>query len=282
VRGYVIILLVAGAITHGAERYLDTLGISTTSRLRETLPSEEALQLLSLTYKPLVADYYWLRSLNEFGNTRLQHAGLPNLEALVRRVIALDPYFETAYFFAGTALTVRGLDPHAAIELLERGLVYRPDSWRVAFLLGFNAYYFAGDYEKAAHAMARAAALPKAPPVAGPLATRLAAEAGKPEIGIRMIDSLLEGITDDKLRVTYIERRKLLVVELHLRWLQEAVDHYLTTKGQCPASLDALLASGQLREIPKEPLGGTYSLGADCRVQSSSNRERLRLHGIKR
>ncbi|OGQ89721.1 MAG: hypothetical protein A2289_08830 [Deltaproteobacteria bacterium RIFOXYA12_FULL_58_15] len=263
-----------------AHRRLDALKPQGPTDLRETLPSEQALSLLSLNYGEVVADYYWLRTINEFGDSRKHHARYPNLIALTQRVLGLDPKFLTGYSFAGTALTVQDLDPTVSVQLLERGIRERPDSWQIPYLLGFNAYYFLGDYDRAAQAMALAATLDGAPPITGQLATRLAAQAGRPEIGIQMIDSILETIADENLREEYQRRRNILSIELHLSWLQEAIDRYRQTKGECPTTLGELIDIGLMHDIPFEPLGGSYTVD-NCRAQTTSTYEKLRVFGGK-
>lgn len=272
------VLVVTATLAHVMHERLDRLGVSHPKELHDVLPSKEALGLMSLTYDSLVADYYWLRTINEFGDIRKHRAKYPNLIALTQRVLYLDPYFKTGYMFAGTALTVNTLDPHYSVELLEKGMRFRPDAWEVPFYLGFNYYYFLGDFERAASAMAQAALVPGAPEVARGLATRLAAEAGRPEVGIHMIDSILETIDDETTRKEYIQRRNILLTELRLSWLRQAVEHYRAQQHVCPTSLNDLVESGLMREIPEEPLGGRWQI-RNCQVITTSKYERLRLHG---
>lgn len=276
-RVYLPVLFLLALGSYGAHRSMDQVDLEKPPTLRETLPSEEALHLLSLGFHELVADYYWLRALSEFGDRERAKAGYPNLEALVRRVLSLDPNFVTAYYFAGTALTVRELDPKVSIELLSKGIQLRPDDWRIAFLLGFNLYYFAHDYAGAARALAHAATLDGAPDVAGPLATRLAAEAGEPEIGLALVESMLRTTSDDKLRAMYEERRNLLRLEVELRWLNEAAERFSMERGRRPRSLDELKIGGFLTAIPKEPLGGRYIMDDQGRVATTHEARRLRM-----
>jgi tetratricopeptide (TPR) repeat protein len=274
---YPLVLTAAVAATHAAHLSLDATEVPESDMVYEALPSVEALRLMSLGYPSLVADYYWLRAISHFGDNAMHAALYPNLEPLLRRVLALDPYFAAAYFFAGTALTLQGMDSRQAIALLQQGMRARPDVWQIPYLLGFNAYYFHGDYKTAAHALARAAKIPGAPPVAGPLATRLAAEAGEPEVGLQLIDSLLEQTQDPKVIALYEQRRAALTLELHLKWLNAAVRRYGETFGQGPDSLEQLVQTRLLRHIPSDPLGGRFYLDANGRVQTTSESSRLRL-----
>jgi len=240
------------------------------------------LSFLSLGYEPLVADYYWLRALSHFGTREMHDVGYPNLVAFIRRVLHLDPYFTAAYVFAGTALTVKELDPSISVELLKRGAEYHPDNWRIHFLLGFNSYYFLKDYETAAKALAHAATIPGAPAQAGPLATRLAAEAGKPEVGLQMIDSIIETIHDPQLRATYEERRRRLLVELHLEIIGEGVARFERKMARKATKLSDLLTSGIMRALPQEPYGGRYLLDTDGRPKTTTPLEALRIHRPRR
>ncbi|MEK7705274.1 MAG: hypothetical protein AAB426_09970 [Myxococcota bacterium] len=276
-------LVVLVTVTHASHLALEKRRPAGAVDLRETLPSVEALQLLSLSYASLVADYYWLKAISQFGTTEMHTAGYPNLVGLMERVLALDPYFATAYDFAGTALTVKGLDPRASVTLLEQGLRYRPDSWRIAFYLGFNAFFFLGDNNLAASAMARAARVPGSPPMVAMLATRLAAEAGKPEVGLALTEALLETITEPTLRTVYEERRDLLRLEVELAVLHTAAERYQTIVGRSPRTLEDLVRPGILRTLPThDPVGGRYFLDVRSEVRTTSESKRLRLYRPQR
>lgn len=275
VYGLIFFLLASGA--HLTHRALDATPLPQPQSLNATLPSVGALQLLGLGYDSLVADYYWLRALGHFGDTQMHALVYPDLEPLLRRTVMLDPNFEAAYYLAGTALTLQGMDVSLANALLEHGLEHRPDVWKIPYYLGFNLYYFAHDYARAAELLARAAKHPEAPAVAGQLATRLAAHAGRPEVGLAYVDSMLEGLTDEKLRQEYLERRKLLLLEIELANLGEAARRYREQHGGPPRTIDELVGPGLLREVPIDPFGDPYYLDAEGTVRTRSEDRRLRL-----
>lgn len=245
------------------------------------LPSSTALSLMSLGYKEMWADYYWLRAISHFGDEAMHPYNYPDLLPLMQRVLTLDPYFGGAYYFAGTALTLQGMKLAPVMTLLRQGMQYRPDLWFIPYLLGFNAFYFLGDYPTAAQAMAQAAAFPDAPPETGPLATRLAAEAGLPEVGIKFIDRILPSISDAKLRATYEERRRLLQLEVDIAWLNQAVQRFREKTGRTPTSLTELVHHGDLQYVPTDPMGGTYSLDHAGHVQTTTTRLHLVPEGKK-
>ncbi len=276
-KGFLALAAATAVAAHLCHGQLGKVDLPKPQSLHETLPTLPALKLLALSYGPLAADYYWLRALSHFGDRSMHKEGYPNLVALTQRVVGLDPYFAEAYFFAGTALTVKQLDPHYSVNLLEQGVRYRPDDWRIPLLLGFNTYYFLGDYKRGAKALARAAELPGAPPFVGPLATRVAAQAGTPEVGIALINSILPSVTDPELRAVYEKRRRLLALEIELRELNRVAKAYAQRNGRPLASLGELVADGWLKRIPQEPTGGHFFVDAQGVVHSSADAERLRM-----
>jgi len=247
------------------------------TRLDETLPSESALHFSSLGYKEIVADYYWLRAIHHFGDDALHKYLYPNLILFFQRILSLDPYFAGAYVFAGTVLTIKGMDPKIPIAMLEEGLKHRPDVWRIPFMLGFNRYYFLGEYAAAAKALGKAAKLPGSPSFTGVLAARLAAQGGTPEIGLQLIDSLLETTSDPDMRKEYENRGKRLLLEIHLRELNRALVAFEKAIGTPAKTWDELVAQGFLASIPQDPLGGSFSLERDGRAHSDHEDQVLRL-----
>ncbi|MEL6761082.1 MAG: hypothetical protein AAFP04_11845 [Myxococcota bacterium] len=264
---------------HRAHRSLDVAAAAQSTTVEETLASPYATRLLSLGHYAVVADYYWLRALGHFGDATLHRDLYPQLEPLLTRANRLDPYFRSIYRLAGTALTLNGMEVELSNRLLRRGVKYRPDVWEIPFYLGFNTYYFEHDFEKAAEILARAAKLPGAPEHTGGVATRLAAEAGRPEIGLQLVEEILAQMPEDEndeLRKQYVERRNTLALEVQLGWLNEAASRFRAERGTAATSLDDLLSAGLLTEIPQEPLGGTYRI-EDGVVVSSNDDRRLRL-----
>ncbi|MEM6731448.1 MAG: hypothetical protein AAF658_07815, partial [Myxococcota bacterium] len=258
---YALLLVVAAGGAHVAHRAFDRSERPEAASLEETLPSPYATRLLSLGHYPLAADYYWLKALSHFGDATMHRSLYPNLEPFLDRASTLDPYYKSVYRMAGTALTLHGMDVGLSNRLLERGLRYRPDVWEIPFYLGFNRYYFEQDYDGAVEVLSLAASMEGAPEYTAGIATRLAAEAGRPEVGLRLVEEILSGLPEDEideLRKQYTERRDLLRLEVELNWLNAAAERFAEVKQRRPESLAELREIGLLKTIPNEPLGGTY------------------------
>ena len=280
-RFYLVLWIITSICVQQSHVKIDKIRNSDKHIVAQSFMSFDALRLVSLGYRVFVADYYWLNAISHFGQTRMHALGYPHLEALVRRVLALDPYFAEAYKFAGTALTVQSIDPKVSQELLLQGLRYRKDVWEIPFYFGFNAFYFFHDEKTAATGFAKASLLPGAPEIAGMLATRLAAQAGDLELGLSVVESVLATTDDKQLTELYQERKKLLQLEVELKWLERGVEIYADQYAKQPKSLRDLLSVGILTQIPRDPLGGEYSLDSYGKIQTTSDAKRLRTHTMQ-
>jgi hypothetical protein len=272
-----VFLIAAAVLAHCAHLAVDHTPLPEPAGTREALPSMRALSLLSLGYRSLAADYYWLRLISHFGDRHMDAQAYPNLGPFLDSILTLDPYFADAYFFAGNVLTLKGQDPEHAIALLERGARCRPDDWHILMLLGFERYYFHGDYLGGAEMLGAAAKLPGSPALAGLLAARLSAQAHAPEIGIAMIDALLAEVKDPKVRAEYAERRKLLELEVYLNILNEGARRYRERLGESPKEVEDLVRAHILVTLPPEPLGGRYYVGPGGTIVTTNEGKRLRL-----
>jgi len=276
---FFIPLILMASLSHFSHLAMDQSRRNTDERIAEALPSIQALQLVSLNYNNLAADYYWLRSISHFGTAKMHELSYPNLGAFLERVVHLDPYFESGYFLAGTALTIgEKAQLNKAIELLEFGRDYCPNDFRIPYLLGFIQYFYERDYAEAARSLGQAAQLPGCPRHIGKFATRLAAESAQPEIGLALVTELLETITDENLRKVYLERRSLLQLEVGLKQLQHYIQLYETMNDKKPQRLQDLIGPGLLGQVPsKDPLGGEYLIDGNGNAATTSEAKRLQL-----
>jgi hypothetical protein len=101
-------------------------------------PTPEAAPFVTLGYRELAADLFWLRSKTYFGGTDDTAAGL---RGLVEAVLALDPAFTKPYDWAPRAISVvdggtSQEDQRWAAAIAERGLLREPASWRLLKLAG--------------------------------------------------------------------------------------------------------------------------------------------------
>lgn len=243
----------------------------------ETLPSTQVAKLLWLEFDSIAADYYYLKGIQHFGTSKYMKQGHPLLYPVLDLATDMDPYFDRPYTFGGVSLNLMGMDYSKDSALLYKGRKYLPNNYKIAYLLGFNLFFFEHKYQEAAKIFFEAAKMPEAPDFLGPLAARLSAEGGSPEMGLVFIEDILPTLEDENLIATYLERRKLLIMEIGFRKIENAVATYQQLRGITPASIDDLITANILEELPEEPFGGRYTLNSDGSVGTTSGKERLRL-----
>ncbi|MBI3356795.1 MAG: hypothetical protein HY038_08510 [Nitrospirae bacterium] len=123
----------------------------------------------------------------------------------------------------------------------------------------------------------RAASLPDRPPYLPGLATRLAAEAGSPDAALAFLEARLLETKDPGTREFFANRMREVIIERDLRFLEKAVEIYLTQHRAFPKALTDLVETGTIPVLPEEPFGGHYRLDPETgTVSSSTHPERLR------
>src|SRR5215475_518943 len=145
------------------------------------LRSGPMLRFMSLEYAPLLADLYWTRAVQYYGNNSAKdQVKLNLLWPLLDITTTLDPNLIPAYRFGSMFLAEpppRGAgQPDRAIELLERGIKANPDFWRMYEDLGFVYYFNLKDYKKASEAFLEGSKNPQALIWMKIMAARVAAE----------------------------------------------------------------------------------------------------------
>jgi len=257
-----------------------------------TVPAEVA-RPLSFGFRALAADLMLLQSIQIHGaRNRPQPAeeGAADDRAMARLLTYatdLDPAFAGAYRFAGNALIRHTLDGKAVNVfvtegLLRKGVRERPDDWRIAFLLGFTDSFYLGRKADAARAFREAARVPGAPRWIGLLATRLAADVGELALARELAEAMLAQASDESIRAEWKARLLDLDMERDLRNIEAAVARHRQRQGTAPRSVQALVESGDLPAVPREPHGGRYELLPDGEPRSTAAaRLRLRREGSR-
>src|SRR5215471_2329628 len=95
------------------------------------LASPRLMKDLTMEFAPLMADVYWTRAVQYYGNKQLSRdKGLNLLWPLLDIATTLDPQLIPAYRFGGIFLSQRppggAGEPERAIELMRRGIAANP------------------------------------------------------------------------------------------------------------------------------------------------------------
>lgn len=246
-----------------------------------------AAKRLSLAFNGLVADWYWMRSLQYLGRKVVNYQDassgpiqlddlssleLRRLGPMLRNATTLDPQFMAPYLFG--AMILPTFNSEEAIALLNYGIQQNPNSWRLHQHLGY-IYWKRQEFDEASKVYARGAKLPGAPRWMSEMAARVAAEGGSRRAAREMYQHLYDETTDPDMRAL-LARRIMAVDSFEERDLiTKVLDSYAKQAGKCAGSWrDVTSALVQLRlrvdrqsGAPLDPAGTPYRLVADgCKV----------------
>src|ERR1700688_59152 len=229
------------------------------------LRSSKLVKGLSLEYAPLVADIYWTRVVQYFGNKQAgKQVDLRLLWPLLDVTSVLDPQLMPVYDFGSTFLSdapPRGAGrPDLAVELLERGLRANPDEWRLYYDLGFVYYFDVKDYAKASAALYEGSKNPKALIWMKTMAARIATEGDSIETSTFLWQDVYNTTSDPSLKENALNHLQLLRAQEDCKRIDTVADEYQKWFGRRPVRMSELVQSGLLRGEPKDALGYPYIL----------------------
>jgi tetratricopeptide (TPR) repeat protein len=236
------------------------------------ISSPKALKRLSLGYDGLLADIYWTRAVQYFGNRHHEGARRFDLLApLLEITTTLDPHLLAAYEYGANFLAPKppggaGM-PQRAVELEEFGIRNNPDEWHLYYNEGFILYMELKDYKGAAEAFAQGAKVPNAHPFLAVLAGRMAEHAGDRQMARIMWSTSYTTTKDSNVRANAAAHLRALQVDEDVTNLEALAARYKEQTRRFPASFSDLESAGLLRGTPRDPLGHSYKLVSDGRVE---------------
>jgi hypothetical protein len=236
------------------------------------LRSSKLVKALSLEYAPLVADIYWTRVVQYFGN---KHAGkqvdLRLLWPLLDVTSVLDPHLMPVYHFGSMFLSdapPRGAGrPDLAAELIERGIRANPDQWRLYYDLGFVYYFDMKDYAKASQAFYEGSKNPQSLIWMKILAAKIAAEGNSAQTSIFLWKDVYDTATDPSIKENALNHLQLLQAQEDCEHLDALVTEYEKRFGRRPARINELVQAGLLQGAPVDALGYPYTLSEEGKTE---------------
>ena len=236
------------------------------------LRSSKLVKGLSLEYAPLVADIYWTRVVQYFGNKQAgKQLDLRLLWPLLDVTSVLDPQLMPVYDFGSTFLSdppPRGAGrPDLAVELIERGLRANPEEWRLYYDLGFVYYFDMKDYAKASEALYEGSKNPKALIWMKTMAAKIAAEGNSPETSSFLWQDVYNTTKDPLVKQNALGHLQLLRAEEDLKQIDALADEYQKRFGRRPVQMRELVQSGLLRGELVDDLGYPYILSEDGKAE---------------
>lgn len=246
-------------------------------RERQFASAEPAAQVLyvsspavmtraALGFDALVADLYWIRAIQYYGQARLlrsRAARYDLLYPLLDLTTSLDPQFRVAYNFGAFFLSEQAPGgagrPDLAIALLEKGMAANPDRWEYPYDIGF-VHYRRGDYALAAEWFQRAAAVPGATNWLAPLAAATLATGGDVRSSRFIWQNLLASSEQRWIREQAQKALLKLDAVDQVRQLQRVTAEYQRRHGDPPPTWEDVVRDGGLRTVPRDPAGHVFAL----------------------
>lgn len=236
------------------------------------LRSGAMLKWMSLEYAPLLADLYWTRVVQYYGDKRARHD--PNLELLwplLDITTTLDPNLIVAYRFGSTFLSEpspRGAGrPDLAIELINRGIRANPEYWRLYEDLGFVYYFDLKDYQRASAAFLEGSKNPEALVWMKIMAARVLEKGETRETSAFLWKEIYDTASDPEIKSNALTHMQLLRAQTDCDQLDNVAAEYQKRTGRRPTSLGDLVVAGLLPHAPVDPLGFVYIFDAEGKAQ---------------
>lgn len=234
------------------------------------LPNEKLLRYFTAGLDTVIADFLWIHCLLYVGAEIHGDFSFEWLDKMLNAVVQLDPYFREVYRFGSIFLSSLRADSDSAINLLHRGIYYRPETWDLPYEAGMiyllnranepNSKKLAGLY------FAMSSATGKAPQFVIDLAEKLNHEHDLIEIERDMWSNLLK--SEDKL-LRDLAERKLLMVEIKqiCKELTSRVEKYKQAYNKLPQRLEEI---GLSPDSIRDPLGGKFFITKSGRVENTT------------
>jgi len=229
--------------------------------------SDTALRRLAVAYQTLLADVYWIRTIQHYGGDRLSTDARERYELLYPLLditTTLDPRFVAAYRFGAIFLSEPFPGgpgrPDQAVALLRKGLAADPAKWQYLHDIGFVYYWVLRDAKTAASWFRRASEIPGAPNWLQPLAATMLIQGGD-RAASRFLWRELRDSSDQAWLRNAAERRLVQLDALdQIDRIEAAVHAYDRTVGPVQLTWNLLVRAGILPGVPLDPTGVPFDL----------------------
>ncbi len=247
---------------------------------RPALPDNYADQDLSLQgaklkgyalgFEGLLADWYWMNSLQYLGDKVIKSQesfSLDDLNSLNPRLLYpylnnatdLDPKFISVYEFGATVLPA--INKEQAINLTRKGIANNPDNWRLYQYLGY-IYWRLKDYGQAAETYEQGAKIAGAPDFMKSMAAKMKSDGGNRETARAIYRQIFDEAQDEQAKEN--ARLRLLGLDSldEREAIQKALDDFKAKNNRCVGSWREITPSLQTVKLPN---------GRDFRIDYSNN-----------
>jgi tetratricopeptide (TPR) repeat protein len=236
------------------------------------LRSGPMLKAMSLEYASLIADLYWTRVVQYYGNKHAnQQSNIELLWPLLDVTTTLDPNLVIAYRFGSMFLSEPPPSgagkPELGIELLQRGIRANPEFWRFYEDLGFIYYFQLKDYRRAADAFLEGSKKPGALIWMKAFAARISEKGETLETSVLLWSEIYNSTSDPSIKRNAKIHLHLLRAQSDCAQLNNLAAEYEKRIGHRPRSMREIVNAGLLPAQAVDPEGFVYSFDAEGKAQ---------------
>lgn len=218
------------------------------------------LKGFALGAEGLLADWYWIRSLQYIGDklvkTDVSNINIDDLRPLNPRLLYpmldnatdLDPHFMAAYSYG--AVVMPAISNEQAITFIEKGIDNNPDAWRLYHYLGY-IYWRQKDYENAARSYDQGSAITGAPHFMREMAANMRTRGGSRETAYALYSQILVEATDPQSK-SNAELRLMQLDSMEELDVVNAALSSLTKQGvPCPTQFSTVIPRIEGKTLPR-------------------------------
>ena len=218
---------------------------------------------MSLAFNGLVADWYWMRSLQYVGRKIINspdRVELDNLSQLNLKLLAplldatttLDPEFLEPYEYA--ALVLPAVDVHEAIRITRKGVDANPKAWRLYQHLGY-IYWQQRDFKTASETYAQGARLLGAPVWMKAMSAQMAAQGGSPSTAAEIYQRMYQESDDPQVKDMAIRRLSQIRFFVERDVIRSILRDFSARTKRCPASWQEISTALGIEHLRLDPAG---------------------------
>ena len=246
----VIAIATAGLVPVSQLASADRVSLSDGYEDADLVVEGRRLKGFALGSEGLLADWYWIRSLQYIGDklvkNDLANINIENLRPLNPRLLYplldnatdLDPKFIAAYTYG--AILLPAIDQEQAVTLTEKGIRANPESWRLYHYLGY-IYWRANEFQKAAEVYSEGSMIAGAPPFLKQMSAAMRTRGGSRETARQIYTQMLNE-ADDRQGRQNAELRLMQLDSLDELDIINGTLKTLTSGGApCPNSLASIM-----------------------------------------
>jgi tetratricopeptide (TPR) repeat protein len=242
------------------------------------LPSGETVKSLSFGFDGILADIYWLRSVQYFGRQLLNNKNEIDfslmsqvrydlLYPLLDITTTLDPYYIAPYRFGAIFLPDYNYDQ--ALQLVKKGIYHNPNNWHLYHNLA-TLYWEKKDYKSASETFLKGAELPKAPLWMRIMGGVMLSEGGSRSTACKMYVTIYEDAVsskDDFVSKQMESQIKRIYALDEVDYMNEVLARFRQINNRCPNSIE------ELAPILRRNSGKTGSCGQPIAIKFNNKGE---------